>query len=215
LGYKGTILQDKSTLDFNITANTGINGLGNSEREFADKRIIAVTSPDDPGIADVVDQAKPGYFFLEGSIAFERMLTESGWRTLLRSGGQVTEDLLVSNEQYSIGGIDTVRGYVESQNAGDYGYFGQLELRSPNWLKDFSSIQDSYSFLFADGGKVRMAQTNPEEDAKFSISSVGAGISAQALDTLSLSLQWAYPLESQGDIEAGDDRVHFSMALSF
>lgn len=215
LNYKGTSFFEKSTLDFSVSANAGLSGVGNSEEEFSDKRIITRPDPNDPQIYDVIDRARPSYFFLEGSLSDEYQLSKSGWRTFLKTGGQITEDLLVSNEQYSIGGVDTVRGYIESQNAGDYGYFGQLELRSPDWLSRFDSIQNSYAFVFADGGKVRMAQTNPEEDDKFSISSVGMGISAEALEQLSLSLVWAHPLESQGDIEAGDDRAHISVALNF
>lgn len=215
LSYKGSIVQEQSTIDVNLAANAGLNGWGNSEQEFSDKRIIIKTNPDDPLVVDVIDRAYPSYFYVEGSLAYEQLLSESGWRTFSRLGGQWTDDLLVSNEQYAIGGVDTVRGYTESQNSGDYGYFAQVELRSPHWLKNVKSMKDSHAFLFADGGKVRMVQTNPEEDAKFSISSFGAGFSASAWEQLNLMLQWAYPLETQGKVQKGDQRVHFSLAYTF
>lgn len=215
LNYKGTAYQEKSTLDFSVSANAGISGLGNSEDEFSDKRIIVKADPNDMQIIDVIDRASPSYFYVDASLSYEQFIRESGWRGFTQLGMQWTEDLLVSNEQFGVGGVDSVRGYVESQNIGDYGYFGQLELRSPNWLQSVESFQDSYAFIFADGGKVRMVQTNPEEDKKFTISSVGLGFSASALEQLTLSLQWAHPLETQGDVEKGDERAHFSVAYSF
>lgn len=215
LAYKGSILQEQSTIDVNIAANAGLSGWGNSEQEFSDKRIIIKTNPDDPLVVDVIDRAYPSYFYVEASLSYEQRISESGWRTFSRLGTQWTDDLLVSNEQYAIGGVDTVRGYTESQNSGDYGYFAQVELRTPHWLKSVKGVKDSHAFLFADAGKVRMVQTNPEEDAKFSISSLGTGFSASAWEQLSLMLQWAYPLESQGKIEKGDDRVHVSLAYTF
>ena len=84
--------------------------------------------------------------------------------------GQVADQPLVSSEQFSIGGQDTVRGYLESEALGDYGIAGTLELRSPNiapYLEQkldnplgqpvkFNAFDEWRFFAFADVGRVRI-----------------------------------------------------------
>src|SRR5690606_40821982 len=54
-------------------------------------------------------------------------------QTKLSVAGQVSGRPLISNEQFSIGGWDSVRGYYESQELGDDGVSGQFNLESPSW----------------------------------------------------------------------------------
>jgi hemolysin activation/secretion protein len=62
---------------------------------------------------------------------------ESGFQLYGRFQGQKADGPLVSSEQISIGGFDTVRGYLESETLGDDGAAGTFEIRTPNlgdWL---------------------------------------------------------------------------------
>ncbi len=45
--------------------------------------------------------------------------------------GQIADGPLVSSEQFSIGGLDTVRGYLESETLGDNGVVGQSRTAQP------------------------------------------------------------------------------------
>ena len=56
------------------------------------------------------------------------------WSGLLRVAGQLSSQPLVSNEQYALGGHETIRGYLESGVTGDRGLMFSTELQSPNWL---------------------------------------------------------------------------------
>lgn len=48
-----------------------------------------------------------------------------------RLSTQLTPDSLLSLEQFSIGGVDTVRGYTQNQLVADNGILGSIELRLP------------------------------------------------------------------------------------
>lgn len=215
LNYRGNLMSEKSNLDFSLTANQGLNGIGNSEREFFDKRVIARADKNFPNVVYVLDQAHPGYFFINGFLNYERKISESGWRAFFGAGGQYTEDLLISNEQYSIGGVESVRGYVESKNAGDRGMFGRAELRTPSFFSNVDQISDSHAYLFGDAGHVSMIKVNAEEKKDFSLSSAGVGYMLSALDGLRIKLDWAYPLKDAGKVERGDSRLHASLSYEF
>ncbi len=53
------------------------------------------------------------------------------WSLLLRGSGQVATGPLISNEQFPLGGLSSVRGYYEGDEYGDDGWSGSVELRTP------------------------------------------------------------------------------------
>jgi hypothetical protein len=61
-----------------------------------------------------------------------------------RIQGQAASGPLVSSEQFSVGGFDTVRGYLEAETLGDNAAAGTFEIRSPNigdWLPKLGAPQ--------------------------------------------------------------------------
>jgi hemolysin activation/secretion protein len=86
--------------------------------------------------------------------------------------GQWSNDNLDSSEDFSLGGIDGVRAYPQSEASGDEGMLTQIELRYP--------IDKFTPYLFWDAGKVRINQ-NPwvHEDNSRSISGGGVGVRVQ------------------------------------
>ena len=55
----------------------------------------------------------------------------TNWVTLVRADGQWTSEPLISNEQFGIGGVNSVRGYREGQVFGDTGWHVTLEQQTP------------------------------------------------------------------------------------
>lgn len=63
---------------------------------------------------------------------------------------QLTPDLLLSLEQFSLGGVDTVRGYQQNQLVADNGLLASLEFRIPltrnlapcSWLPLWKLVPD-------------------------------------------------------------------------
>ena len=70
--------------------------------------------------------------FIKYNYAFSRINALPLSATLLLNvEGQATNSLLVSSEQYRIGGMYTVRGYAEGDALGDYGNNASVEVRYP------------------------------------------------------------------------------------
>jgi len=55
----------------------------------------------------------------------------TNWTTLITADGQWASEPLISNEQFGIGGVNSVRGYQEGQVFGDTGWHVSLEQQTP------------------------------------------------------------------------------------
>ena len=75
--------------------------------------------------------ATPGFIYFRGNLSHTQTL-RNDIQLYGRATLQLTPDALVSSEQISLGGLDTVRGYLESETLGDYGGAVQFEMRSPS-----------------------------------------------------------------------------------
>lgn len=203
--YAGGLRTAHTLTTFNLGANFGVRGFGNDPEEFESKRF----------------KAKPNYFYLRGGLTHERPLV-FGTSVAGRLAGQYTTEPVISNEQFSIGGADTVRGYLESEALGDYGVNGSLELRSPSLTRWFGdSLQQFFVFAFADAGVIAILQPLPEAEgraaqiAKVDLSSWGVGLRLAGFGGLEAALDWAVPLQSTDHVEDGESRVHFRFRYSF
>ncbi len=191
--YQGTRLGEGAETSFNLGANFGVRGLGNSEEEFANKRF----------------QARPNYFHLNGGADYAGELT-GGHQLMLSLEGQLADGALISNQQFSIGGMDSVRGYYESQVLGDDGLRGSLELSSRSFASAFSEqLRSLRLFAFADGGYVRTRDPLPGQERHQEIYGTGIGLRLLGPRGLRVELDWAWPLKDEGEVQRGDSRGHF------
>lgn len=202
IAYTGNVRTQHTLTSFNIGTNFGIRGLANDELEFENKRF----------------KARPNYFYLRAGASHERPLL---WDTslALRVSGQYSVDPVISNEQFSIGGADSVRGYLESEELGDIGASGSLELRSPqltSWWPQ--QLQELFLFLFYDAGVVGILEPLPvdgEKTSRLYLNSAGLGLRLAAFGGLQAGIDWAYPLHASDHVVRGDTRVHFHVRYSF
>jgi len=123
---------------------------------------------------------------------------------LLRAYGQFTEKKdLPSSEQFSVGGIATVRGYEESEISGDKGWFASLEYGFPI-SKDKQSLR---GFVFYDHGVVYNNYLL-DTDRNY-ISSTGLGLEFFHKGWYG-KVALGIPLEDSGDnIHKSKTRTHF------
>jgi hemolysin activation/secretion protein len=196
--YGGGFNSTRTTSTFSLAANFGLRGLGNSDEEFENKRFLA----------------QPSYFYLRGDARHERPLI-FGTRVALRLAGQYTVEPLISNEQFSIGGFDSVRGYLESEDLGDYGANGSLEWISPLPRLFGDYVQQFLLYSFYDAGIVRIHEALPEQPSGAELASWGAGIRLHAFSDLEAQLDWARALKDSGHVAAGDSRIHFRVRYGF
>ncbi len=123
---------------------------------------------------------------------------------------QVSPDPLISNEQLSLGGLDSVRGYQESEALGDTGGFGQVELRSPSVAAELSDrVDEARAFLFTDGGVARLHRALPDQMDHVHLAASGAGVRVRVFDDLNAELLDAVTLNRGPSTPSGDDRLLF------
>lgn len=101
---------------------------------------------------------------------------ESNWQVRVALNVQYTPDALVSGEQFGIAGVTAVRGFLEREIARDTGYFGNLELYSPNLAGELIPGEGNLrGLLFYDLASAANNPLSGETRQKASIASVGAG----------------------------------------
>lgn len=199
--YSGNINTDKSLLSFNVGVDFSLHGVGNDEEEFANKRYLA----------------KSSYVMLSGEVDYKYNLP---WGMDLMSHfyAQIADSPIVSNEQYAIGGSESVRGYYETQVLTDDGVQGSLELHSPRLVPiegAWEPINTLHALVFLDGGSGWVKKALPGVTNKYSLASGGFGVRFKGWKYLVANLDVAFPFISQGSIERGDPRLHFRVATEF
>jgi len=131
---------------------------------------------------------------------------------LLRGELQLTEDPLLSIEQYAAGGYATVRGYRENQLVRDQGYAASAELRLPIWRRsvDGRALVQLAPFFDVGGAWNRNRQTGTPT----TLYSSGLSLRVQPWDWLHGELTWA---ERLADVERPDglqgDGIQFRVVM--
>jgi hemolysin activation/secretion protein len=128
-----------------------------------------------------------------------------GTLLLTRVYAQLTPDSLLSLEQFSLGGIDTVRGYRQNQIVSDNGVFGSIELRLP-LTSDPNVLQ--ISPFFDIGTTWNNRELNPDPAM---LASLGLGLRWLITPDLSVRLDYGIPLidsNNEGDT-LQDNGIYF------
>jgi len=175
------------------SANLGIRGLSNDVGEFADKRF----------------KARPNYFYVRGE-ASSRTVLPGQFTVLVRLSGQYAIEPVIGNEQFAIGGSDGVRGYLEAEELGDYGFKGTLQLGAPPWQMAAGAFRLE-GFAFVDAGVVAILDPLPEQPGRADLSSWGLGMNIAAFESMLASLSWAQTFVPGGRTEAHEGRLHFTL----
>jgi hemolysin activation/secretion protein len=199
-GYTGVIFEGGREHNLNAFANAGVRGVVNEADQFTENR----------------QGTKPNYFYLRGSYDLLQP-TPLETAVFFRLSGQWTAQPLISNEQFSIGGVDTVRGFYEAEALGDLGVHATVELRSPDFGVPFvEQVTRNYLFAFTEGGALRNESTpnSSGEDSSVQLASAGIGWRFEGL-SLTGNLNWARTLQAGPETPDGDDRLLFLLRYGF
>jgi hemolysin activation/secretion protein len=172
------------------------------------KDVLAARSQLSAGVnlldATVNDNAPDGKFVAwRGQVQWLRQLkSSSNINLLLRSDIQLSSDDLVSLERFSLGGVDTVRGYRQDALLGDSGILTSAEVRIPfyRWSENQSSLS---AVPFVDFGTT-WSNSDDESQEKDTVASLGLGIRLDIFDTLNARLDYGIPLI---EVEDNDDTL--------
>jgi len=204
LGWDGTwlgqgVVGQGRVSKFGVAFNFNFRGTVDDEQEFADKRF----------------EGRASYAYLRGVFSHEETW-DSDWGMVVRGGWQLASRPLVSNEQFLIGGVHTVRGYLEAAALGDDGFNLTLEGRTPNFARHLTNALDDLRLLaFVDGGSVYVQQPLDAQKANFTLAGTGIGLRFNGWDGVSGTLDWAVALKDLGDTERGDSQAYFRLGYAW
>jgi hemolysin activation/secretion protein len=177
------------------------------------------------GISDIVDQANafdiarydasPDYLDIRFSESALQSLP-AGFALLGRLTGQWADSPLVNNEQFSLGGMDTVRGYLEAETLGDTGAAGTFELHGPD-VGRFTRpvLTQLYFFGFVDAGVATLLDALPGQDWHESLWSTGAGLQLAGPYGLNGSFDYAIPEKNGIRTHKHHGRIDFQLRFGF
>lgn len=165
--------------------------------------------------ATVNDTGTDGRFFSWlGQVQWLKALNQEKDAVFIaRAATQLTGDSLLPLEQFSIGGVDSVRGYRTSQKVGDNGAIASVELRVPI-VRDAGGFGLLQLTPFFDAG-IAWSNQNDSNDSNDgnTLLSAGLGLRWQLNKSFAARLDWGIPLvsvERRGN-SLQDDGLSFSV----
>lgn len=126
---------------------------------------------------------------------------------------QYTRDLLVSGEQFGMGGMDSVRGFFERETANDLGHRLSLELYTRDFGAKIGEGWRSRALAFID--TARGYDRVPARGLDNGLSSLGVGLRLNQGKSLSVRADWAWVWNAAGSRPDGSNKLHFSVAYGF
>ncbi len=185
--------------DLNASLTANIRTISSSEEQFALNRF----------------GAGGDFIYFRGDLSHTHELPE-GFQVFGKVQGQAADQPLISNEQFSAGGLGTVRGYLESEALGDNGLIGSLEVRAPSLSSLIGTAVDEWRFyLFGDWGMVGIDEPLPEQQSTYKLASVGAGTRLKLIGHLNGSLDATLPLDQGPDTDAYSPHLTFRLWAEF
>lgn len=142
-----------------------------------------------------VNEGAPDSLFVawRGQVQWLRQLkSSSNIDLLLRSDIQLSGDDLVPLETFSLGGVQSVRGYRQDFLLGDSGVFASAEVRIPfyRWSNNQSSLS---AVPFVDFGTA-WSNSDEKDQEEDTLASLGIGLKLDLIDTLSARIDYGIPL---------------------
>ena len=197
--YASSLKGKESLASFNVGVNFSVRGLGNDQQEFENKRF----------------NARSNYTVVTGGASFTQALPYD-MEFFSRFSGQAADSPLISNEQFSLGGMQSVRGYFETQALADNGVLGSVELRSPHLAPRYmDTVNKLQALVFMDGGRGWIQDALPGSAKTSELASAGLGMRFQVWKYFVGVLDLGFPLASLGPVQKGDPKLHFNVATEF
>lgn len=182
-----------------VAVTAGIRGLGSDQFIFENKRAFA--NPN----------------FIHANIDLNH--TEELWfgtEFAVRLSGQVADDPLVSSEQFSAGGLTSVRGYLQSEAVADDGVLESVELRSPSISTllgpyTYNLIDEWRGFIFFDAARLWLLDPLADQQSHFALYSTGVGTRIHLWDHFEGEAVLGFPLKSGAATRQDRPYVQFSV----
>jgi hemolysin activation/secretion protein len=204
LDYSGTWVGKNFLTDLDLQLVFNIRGIGSNAEQFDENRF----------------GADRNFIYVRGELSHTQDLP-GGAQLFGKVAGQVSDSPLINSEQFSLGGLGTVRGYLESEVLGDNAVVGNFEIRTPSlltWIKGLQGSKpgDEWRFyFFTDVGEAGIDDALPEQAVRYSLASFGGGTRMTIFNHFNGSFDLAVPLFNQTTTKAHDPFVTFRLWTDF
>jgi hemolysin activation/secretion protein len=139
-----------------------------------------------------------------------------GFALMAKLDGQLSDQPLISNEQYSAGGVESVRGYHDSEASGDNAIHGVLELASPELLKQTCQERCAVTpYIFYDAAHLGTREPLPSQDWSATLQGIGFGLRGTFLKGFDFQTDVGFPLRENSRTRVGEPRLHFKVRYQF
>ena len=164
-------------------------------------------------VLDATDNGIPGdpnakYFSWLGQGQYVQRLFNTQNQLVLRVTGQWTAEPLLALEQISVGGLGSVRGYLENQLVRDRGFVSSVEVRLPVLFNKAGAGIVHLAPFFDFGGAWNVA----DSPSPTTIYSTGVGLLLAPDKHISAQLYWGYRLRH---VDTPDGSGAQGLGLSF
>jgi len=141
----------------------------------------------------------------------------TNWVMTVRADGQWASQPLISNEQYGLGGVNTIRGYHEGEVYGDTGWHVSIEQGTPTRVLGVvygKSRLAVRGMLYMDYGEVYLLDPNGRPRST-SLWGTGVGVVATVGSVWEARFLFSMPLLNAGTTSAMSPRFDFSLSAQF
>jgi len=180
--------------------NMSFRGVVSDESEFELKRYMASAN----------------YLYVTAGVQRTQKLP-AGLGLSVKLDGQASDQPLIDNEQYIAGGMQSVRGYKESEAAGDNAIHGMFEISFPDPFGKSSIgkwLQLS-PYIFYDMARLVIQDPLPGQKSSIRLEGTGAGMRGLATKNLEYEVDWAMALSATDQTAKHDQRINFSLRAVF
>jgi hemolysin activation/secretion protein len=161
--------------------------------------------------------ASTGHWVILSPTISRDFLIQTNWVLSLNGGGQWASEPLISNEQFGLGGVNTVRGYQEGAVLGDTGWWIGFEQKTPPQV--IGSVYSNHRLsvrgaVFMEYGQVYLLDPH-RRLADNALWGTGFGGVFSLGATWEARLLFSWPLLTAGTSQAAQPRFDFSLSAQF
>jgi hemolysin activation/secretion protein len=161
-------------------------------------------------------QASGNYIYL--TVGIERLQKlPAGMGFFLKLDGQISDQPLISNEQYATGGMQSVRGYKETEGLGDDAFHTTAELSAPDLgsLLGLGEFLQFTPYLFYDFAWLGVKEPLPGQDENIRLQGAGAGFRGALFKYFDYQADFAVALSETDRTPRNTTRFYFRLKFQF
>ena len=185
---------------FSAGLNLSFRGLVSDQREFDTNSY----------------KGRANYLYFTAGIQRNQKLP-LGMGLLIKVDGLIADQSLIANEQYVAGGMESVRGYKESEATGDEAVHSTVELSFPDLLSKFGIGKQLQTtpYLFYDIALLSVTDPAPGQERSFRLEGAGAGLRGSLTKYLEYEADWAVALDETDRVQRNSNRFYFKLKALF